>query len=63
MPPRNLSLAKTRKQDLSKAYAQLEQAAWKGLPKNQNQFSPQIESLLLRSRGIAFLTDSSEEEV
>jgi multidrug resistance protein MdtO len=29
----------THRQDLSKAYAQLEQAAWKGSPKTQNQFS------------------------
>src|ERR1700761_2803992 len=34
----------TQKQDLSNAYAQLEQAAWKGSPKTQNQLSPQIKS-------------------
>jgi multidrug resistance protein MdtO len=53
----------TQKQDLSKAYDQLEQAAWKGLPKTQNQFSPQIESFLLLSRRIALLTDSLEKEI
>ena len=53
----------TQKQDLSKAYAQLEQAAWKGSPKTQNQFSPQIESFLLLSRRIALLTDSLEKEI
>ena len=53
----------TQKQDLSKAYAQLEQAAWKASPKPQNQFSPQIESFLLLSRRIALLTDSLEKEI
>jgi multidrug resistance protein MdtO len=53
----------TQKQDLSKAYAQLEQAAWKSSPKTQNQFSPQIESFLLLSRRIALLTDSLEKEI
>jgi multidrug resistance protein MdtO len=53
----------TQKQDLSKAYAQLEQAAWKGSPKTQNQFSPQIKSFLLLSRRIALLADSLEKEI
>ena len=53
----------TQKQDLSKAYAQLEQAAWKASPKPQNQFSPRIESFLLLSRRIALLTDSLEKEI
>jgi multidrug resistance protein MdtO len=51
-----------QKQDLSKAYAQLEQAA-RGSPKTQNQFSPQIESFLLLSRRIALLADSLEKEI
>ena len=49
------------KQDLSKAYAELEQAAWKDSPKPQDQFSPQIESFLLLARRIALLTDSLME--
>jgi multidrug resistance protein MdtO len=53
----------TQKQDLSKAYAQLEQAALKGSSKTQNQFLPQIESFLLLSRRIALLTDSLEKEI
>jgi multidrug resistance protein MdtO len=53
----------TQKQDLSKAYAQLEQAAWKTSPKTQSQFSPQIESFLLLSRRIALLADSLEKEI
>jgi multidrug resistance protein MdtO len=53
----------TQKQDLSKTYAQLEQAAWKGSTKTQNQFSPQIESFLLLSRRIALLADSLEKEI
>ncbi len=53
----------TQKQDLSKAYAQLEQAAWKASPKTQSQFSPPIESFLLLSRRIALLADSLEKEI
>ena len=53
----------SQKQDLSKAYAELEQAAWKGSPKPQDQFSPQIESFLLLSRRITLLTDSLEKEI
>ena len=53
----------TQKQDLSKAYAQLEQAAWKGSPKTQNQFSSQIRSFLLLSRRIALLADSLEKQI
>jgi multidrug resistance protein MdtO len=53
----------TQKQNLSKVYAQLEQAAWKGSPKTQNQFSPQIKSFLLLSRRIALLADSLEKEI
>jgi multidrug resistance protein MdtO len=51
----------SQKQDLSKAYAELEQAAWKDSPKPQDQFSPQIESFLLLARRIALLTDSLME--
>ena len=53
----------TQKQDLSRAYAQLEQAAWKSSPKTQDQLSSQIESFLLLSRRIALLTDSLEKEI
>jgi multidrug resistance protein MdtO len=53
----------TQKQDLSKAYAQLEQAACNGSPKPQNQFLPQIGSFLLLSRRIALLTDSLEKNI
>ncbi len=53
----------TQKQDLSKAYAQLEQAAWKASPKTQSQFSPPIASFLLLSRRIALLADSLEKEI
>jgi len=51
----------SQKQDLSKAYAELEQAVWKDSPKPQDQFSPQIESFLLLARRIALLTDSLME--
>jgi hypothetical protein len=44
-------------------HAQLAQAAWKGSPKTQNEFPPQIESLLLLSRRITLLTDSLEKEI
>src|ERR1700757_3350494 len=47
----------SQKQELSKAYSQLEQAVLKGSPKTQNQFSPQIDSFLLLSRRVALLTD------
>jgi multidrug resistance protein MdtO len=53
----------TQKQDLSKAYAQLEQAAWKASSKPQSQFSPQIKSFLLLSRRIALLADSLEKQI
>ena len=52
-----------QKQDLSKAYALLEQAVWKGSPKTLSQFSPQIESFLLLSRRIALLTDALEKGI
>jgi multidrug resistance protein MdtO len=53
----------SQKQDLSKAYTKLEQAAWKGSPKTQDQFWQQIEPFLLLSRRIALLTDSLEKEI
>ena len=48
--------------DLTNAYAQLEQAAWKASP-NQHQLTPQIQSFLLLSRRIADLADSLKKEI
>ncbi len=53
----------TQKDDLASAYAQLEQATWKDLPKEQHQVTPQIESFLLLSRRIASLADCLEKEI
>jgi multidrug resistance protein MdtO len=49
--------------DLTSAYAQLEQATWKALPKEQHQVTPKIESFLLLSRRIATLADSLQSEM
>lgn len=53
----------TQKQDLSKAYAQLEQAAWIVSPKTQSQFSQKVATFLLLSHRIALLTESLEKEI
>jgi multidrug resistance protein MdtO len=50
-------------EDLTSAYAQLEQAAWKALPIEQHQMTPKIESFLLLSRKIAALADRLQREV
>ena len=52
-----------QKDDLTSAYAQLEQATWKALPKEQHQLTPKIESFLLLSRRIATLADSLERSM
>jgi multidrug resistance protein MdtO len=52
-----------QKEDLPSAYAQLEQAAWKALPKEQDQLTPTIKSFLLLSRRIATLADSLQREM
>ena len=41
--------ASTRVDDLTSAYAQLEQAAWKGSSIQQHQLTPQIQSFLILS--------------
>jgi hypothetical protein len=43
--------------DLTSAYAQLEQATWKALPEKQHQQTPKIKLFLLLSRRIATLED------
>ena len=53
----------TQMEDLAKAYAQLEQAAWKASPMQQHQLTPQVQSFLLLSRRIADLTGSLEKEL
>jgi multidrug resistance protein MdtO len=52
-----------QKDDLTSAYAQLEQATWKALPKEQHQLTPKIKSFLLLSRRIATLADSLERSM
>jgi multidrug resistance protein MdtO len=52
-----------QKDDLTSAYAQLEQAAWKALPKEQDQLTPTIKLFLLLSRRIATLADSLQREM
>jgi multidrug resistance protein MdtO len=52
-----------QKDDLTSAYAQLEQATWKALPKEQHQLTPKIRSFLLLSRRIATLADSLERSM
>jgi hypothetical protein len=49
--------------DLSTAYAQLTQAAWRALPKDQHQLTPHVESFLLLSRRIETLTETLEKEI
>jgi multidrug resistance protein MdtO len=51
-----------QKDDLTSAYAQLEHATWKALPKEQHQLTPKIKSFLLLSRGIATLADWLQRE-
>jgi multidrug resistance protein MdtO len=53
----------TQKTDLTSAYAQLEQAAWRALPKEQLQLPPRIDTLLVLSHRIASLADSLEKEI
>jgi multidrug resistance protein MdtO len=52
-----------QKDDLTSAYAPLEQATWKALPKEQHQLTPKIKSFLLLSRRIAILADCLQREV
>ncbi|HTF66776.1 MAG TPA: FUSC family protein [Edaphobacter sp.] len=52
-----------QKNDLTGAYAHLEQAAWKALPKDQHQLTPKIKSFLLLSRRIATLADYLQREM
>jgi len=52
-----------QKDDLTSAYAQLEQATWRALPKEQHQLTPKIKSFLLVSRRIATLADRLQREV
>jgi multidrug resistance protein MdtO len=49
--------------DLTSAYAQLEQATWKALPKEQHQPTPRIKSFLVLSRRIATLADCLQREM
>jgi multidrug resistance protein MdtO len=56
-----------QKDDLTSAYAQLEQATWKAPPKEQHelvpQLTPKIKSFLLLSRRIATLADRLQTEM
>jgi multidrug resistance protein MdtO len=52
-----------QKDDLTSAYAQLEDATWKALPKEQHQLTPKIKSFLLLSCRIATLADCLQREV
>jgi multidrug resistance protein MdtO len=52
-----------QKDDLESAYAQLEHATWKALPKEPHQLTPKIKSFLLLSRRIATLADCLQREV
>ena len=49
--------------ELTSAYAELEHATWKALPKEQQQVTPQIQSFLLLSRRIATLANSLQGEM
>jgi multidrug resistance protein MdtO len=53
----------TKTEDLTSAYAQLEQASSKGSPNQQHQFASQIQSFLLLSRRIAGLADLLTKEI
>ena len=53
----------TQKEDLTSAYNELEQAAWKAQPKDQHQLTPQVQSFLLLSRRIASLADCLGREI
>jgi multidrug resistance protein MdtO len=52
-----------QKDDLTSAYAQLEHATWKALPKEQHQLTPKIKSFLLLSRRIATLAEYLQREM
>ncbi|MGA7338860.1 MAG: FUSC family protein, partial [Candidatus Sulfotelmatobacter sp.] len=54
--------ASTQLDDLTTAYTQLEQAAWKAAPKQQHS-TPQMQSFLLLSRRIADLADRVERDI
>ncbi|MGA3106253.1 MAG: hypothetical protein ABSD53_17365 [Terriglobales bacterium] len=54
--------ASTRLDDLTTAYTQLEQAAWKATPKQQHS-TPQMQSFLVLSRRIADLADRVERDI
>jgi multidrug resistance protein MdtO len=49
--------------NMPSAYAQLEQAAWKASPEQQQQLTPQIQSSLYLARRIAGLADCLEKEI
>jgi multidrug resistance protein MdtO len=49
--------------DLSTAYAELAQAAWRALPKDQRQLTPHVETFLLLSRRIEVLTATLEKAI
>ena len=55
--------AATRVDDLTSAYAQLEQAASQGPPNQERQLTPQIQSFLLLSSRIVALTDCLRTEM
>ena len=55
--------ASTRVDNLTSAYAQLEQAALQGPPDQERQLTPQIQSFLLLSRRIVALTDCLRTEM
>ena len=55
--------AATRVDDLTSAYAQLEQAALQGPPHQKRQLTPQIQSFLLLSSRIVALTDCLRTEM
>ena len=50
-------------EDLTRAYAQLEKAAWKGSSNQQHQQTPQMQSFLVLSRRIAALADCLRAEM
>ena len=53
----------TQMEDLTGAYAQLEQVAWNAPPQHHDQQTPQIQSFLFLSRTIAELAESLEKEM
>ena len=53
----------TRREDLRRAYAELEKAAAKAAPERQGQFSQEMQSFLLLSRRMVTLANSMEKEM